>query len=978
MAISRGPDNEQPSARHDPETRDAGTICEPPASTIERLFELALACEPRERAALLERACGDPDTRREVNSLLEADGRAHGFLELPTLPAHGPDEHIGPYRLLRKISEGEASSVYLAVRDDGQYRQHIVIKLIRPGIDSHHILQRFLQERQILASLVHPNIARLLDGGSTSTGQPYLVMEYVDGEPLDIYCRSRNLPIALRLELFITVCQAVHFAHRSLVVHRDLKPSNILVGADGTPKLLDFGIAKLLDPELVGIHIERTATAARVMTPNYASPEQVLGTSIGTGSDIYSLGVILYELLTGCRPYELGSHSLRDIERIVCESSPPPPSLLVRRSRRERPARDLDNIVLMAMRKEPERRYASAHELAADVRRCLDHRPVLAQRDTLTYRLSSFVRRHVGAVVAAATIAVLLLGGAIATTWAWRQAVAERTRAETQRRTAEQTLTFLIDLFKIPDSHVAVRQVNALELLDHGVARLRGEARESLTTRAALQHTLGVIYLNLGDYAKAAALLEEAIVSRSILADSQLELADSLCQLGAVEATNGRPDRALALLRRALTIRTQLLGEDDPLVAEVLEELSNNAIYKLPVKEAEAYLRRAVDIRRRHPGSDELQLSSSIAHLAELYSFSGRHDDADALVREAITVRGHGERCRAGDGEFFNYIALSRYREGYFEEAERYTDNALECLQRVLGPDHPNIIDLSAIRIALWREQGRYAQAEELARSSLLMRRQVHGDGSPADDNAQHHLAYVLYERGKLAEAERFQMSALDLQERRYGHSHDTVASGLVLLGDIRLASGDAVKAEGTYREAITIWQQTMNADPEVATAWRGLATALLAQDRVDAARSAAERSLALQRLHLRPMHPAIASTLAVLGEIALATSPVAAEPVLHQALTMRRIALAPDHPYSARTESVLGECMVLQRRVLEALPLLRHSAEVLRAQLGDDHPDTLRAANRLHAALPGGQDDSYIRLPDATGARSLGSTGPR
>ncbi len=942
-------------------------ISEPPASTIERLFELALAYEPRERAAFLERACCDPNMRRELESLLEADQQAHGFLEPPVQAVHAADDRIGPYRLLRKISDGETSSVFLAARDDGQYRQQIAIKLIRPGVASRHTLQRFWQERQILASLVHPNIARLLDGGSTSAGQPYLVMEYVDGEPLDVHCRQHQLSLTRRLELFITICQAVHFAHRSLIVHRDLKPGNILIAADGTPKLLDFGIAKLLDPALLGVQVERTATVARAMTPNYASPEQVLGKPIGTASDIYSLGVILYGLLTGSRPYELGSKSLREIERIVCELTPAPPSQFVRESRRPRLPADLDNIVLMAMRKEPERRYTSAQEFADDVRRCLEHRPVLAQRDTLRYRVSSFVRRNVPAVVVAAAIAVLVLGGAIATTWQWRQAVTERAHAETQQRIAEQTLAFLVELFKISDSQVAVGDVRARELLDHGVARLRGESQQSPSARAALQHTLGVIYRNLGDFPRAAPLLEDAIATRSSLPDSQLELADSLYQLGAIDADNGKPDRAVSLLQRALSIRTRLLGADDLSVADTLEELANNDGYKVPQQEAEDYLRRALEIRRRHPGND-LPLSTSMARLAELYSLSGRHDDADALVHEAMAIRGRGspaEHCQPRDDEFFDNVGLLRYREGYFDDAERYIDHALECMRRVLGPDHADVVDVNSTHVAIWREQGRYAQAEELARQTLPMRRKLHGDDSPAADNALHHLAHVLYERGKLVEAEQLETSSMALRERRYGHNHRLVAESLEMLGDIRLAGGDAIAAESSYRDALGIWQEKGSEEPlEVAKSVRGLAEALLARGQLDAAKPTAERALALQRGHLRSMHPAIASTLAVLGEILQVRSPRDAEPVLREALAIRRAALAPDHPYTARAESLLGACLARQQKLTEALPLLRHGAAILRAQLGEDHPAARRAADRLQAAELASRSDRGAVAP--------------
>jgi Protein kinase domain/Concanavalin A-like lectin/glucanases superfamily len=390
-----------------------------PWREIARLFDLAVGRGRDERTAVLE-TCDDPALRREVESLLLADDAADGFLEPP--PREEPGSRIGPYRLLRKLGEGETSIVYLAARDDQQYQQQVAIKLIRPGGGSRHILQRFCQERQILASLNHPSIARLFDGGCTAAGQPYFVMEYVDGEPLDEYCRRHGLSLARRLELFQRVCLAVHVAHRQLVVHRDLKPGNILVDADGAPRLLDFGIAKLLDPARIGIRIERTATEARLMTPQYASPEQVQGKPVGTASDVYSLGVILYKLITGQRPYELASRSLHDIARVVCESRTPPPSRVLR-EHGERVARDLDAIVLMAMHKEPERRYASALELADDIRRWLERRPLTARRHAVGHRVLSLARRSAGPVGIAVFLS--LLGGLAATTWEWRQPVVE-------------------------------------------------------------------------------------------------------------------------------------------------------------------------------------------------------------------------------------------------------------------------------------------------------------------------------------------------------------------------------------------------------------------------------------------------------------------------------------------------------------------------------------------------------------------------
>jgi eukaryotic-like serine/threonine-protein kinase len=934
-------------------TRDA------PATEIERLFELAIEHAPAERAVFLDRACSDPDVRRELESLLRADAEAGQFLQ-PPLPACTLGLRIGHYRLVRKIGEGETSSVYLAFRDDGQYHHRVAIKLIRPGIGSRLIVQRFQQERQILASLTHPNIARLLDGGSTSEGQPYFVMEHVDGEPLDIHCDHAGLSLTRRLELFCAVCEAVHFAHRNLVVHRDLKPANILVDADGMVKLVDFGIAKLLDPASFRIHSEPTAAVARLMTPHYASPEQVMGKPISTASDVYSLGVIAYKLITGQRPYELTSYSLEEIERVVGESTPHPPSQVSRM--RESWPRDLDNVVLMAMRKEPERRYASAKELADDIRRCLDRRPVLARPDTLGYRASSFVRRNTGAVAAAVMIFVSLVFGTIATTWQWRNAVAERTRAvaerthaEARRQTAEHTLWFLVELFKAPDPQVAMTDVTAHSLLERGVARLRTASGLPMDVRAALEHTLGVVHRNLGDFQQATALLAGAVAARSSIPDGQLDLADSLYQLGLIDALNGNTDRGASSLRRALAIRTQILGPDDLTVAQTLEALAEHADGEVSIHEAQVGLRRALDIHRRHAGGDQRRQITSTARLAELLALSGQHDQAEALMREAIAIRARipeSDRCTMEDVKFLDNLATFLYREAHFDDAEGYSNASIECAQQLLGPDHVEVADLTSLRVLLWSEKARYAEAEELGWRSLERRRALHGPHSSAVDHALHILASVLYRRGKLVKAARLETEALTMRRRAYGHSHVSIAVSLVALGDIALAGLDVKTAETSYQEALAISLEIDNGRrPVVAIAMRGLAATLLAQGKIDAGKSIADRALAAQRSGLRPHHPEIAGTLAVLGTIAAVRSPAAAEPLFREALAIQKKALPPEHPAIAHTESLLGECLVLQHKASEALPLLRHGAEILHATLGDDHLDTRRARGRLQTA---------------------------
>jgi tetratricopeptide (TPR) repeat protein len=312
-------------------------------------------------------------------------------------------------------------------------------------------------------------------------------------------------------------------------------------------------------------------------------------------------------------------------------------------------------------------------------------------------------------------------------------------------------------------------------------------------------------------------------------------------------------------------------------------------------------------------------------------------------------------------GTFFNELALWRSRQGYFGDAERQLDAAADCFRCQLGPEHPDVADLSALRVVLLREQGRYPEAEKLGRESLALRTRLRGDGNPAVDNAQHHLARVLYERGKLEEAEQMETLALNRREQRVGHVNDLVASSLVTLGDIYLAS-DAVKAEVKLRAALGIWRITKNEHPEIAMAWRSLARALLAQNQLDAARSAAEMSLDLYRRHLRPLHPDIATALAVLGEVTEATSPTAAEPLLRETLRIRSLELAPGHPYFARAEEALGECLLRQGRVAEALPLLRHGAEILRDALGDEHPDARRAAASLQTATKSLKDEPHTK----------------
>jgi hypothetical protein len=461
---------------------------------IQEIFLEAADLRAPERAAFLERACnGDEFLRSEVEALLRSDSRgpsaldatveieAAALLERPLRSG----TRLGPYRLLEEIGRGGMGSVYLAERDDDQFRKQVAIKVVRRGMDTDEVLNRFRHERQILASLEHPYIARLIDGGTTDDGRPFFVMEKVDGEPIDAYCSRHKLDLKSRLRLFLKVCEAVSHAHRSLVVHRDLKPGNILVAAEGVPKLLDFGVAKLLDP-VADPGLTATHYGARPGTPEYASPEQVRGLAVTTTTDVYALGSILFELLTGTRAQKIDRITPAEIERVVCETQPPRPSLVAKGLNR-----DLDNIVLMAMHKDPSRRYGSVAEFAEDLQRYLDGLPVKAREDTVTYRAQKFVRRHRTSVAAGVLLSATLVTGVAVSTLEARRA---QRRFEEVRRIAHAVLYDLHDAIRDLPGSLKAREIvvkTALQYLDG----LAGEAAGD----ADLQAELAEAYERVGD-----------------------------------------------------------------------------------------------------------------------------------------------------------------------------------------------------------------------------------------------------------------------------------------------------------------------------------------------------------------------------------------------------------------------------------------------------------------------------------------------
>ena len=715
----------------------------------------------------LDSACAhDDDLRAEIDLLLahrvdsDSDLIEQCAADASSFRFHAEGaaqtgNRIGPYRIVREIGRGGMGAVYLAERDDEHYRQQVAIKLIKPGLGGEPIQRRFRNEMQILAELNHANIARLFDGGETADGLPYLVMEYVEGSPINQYCDDKQLSIEQRLNLFCTVCAAVQYAHQHLVIHRDIKPGNILVTSEGVPKLVDFGIAKLLDqttPEL-------TATAMPFMTPHYASPEQLRGESVTTATDMYSLGVVLYELLSGRLPYKFKSRVPHEIAKTICEDEPAKPH--------KRLNADLDNIVLMAMRKEPQRRYATAEQFAEDIQRHLNGRPVRARQDTVTYRAGKFIRRQKVAVAAAALVLITLLVGIIATAWQARVARAERERAERRFNEVRQLANSIV--FEVHDavwnlpgstparSLIVQRGLKYLDSLSKDAAGDRGLQRElaaAYEKLGAVQYTPTVAHLGdlpgaLESHRKAAALREALVAAEPSNRDYRRDLLDSYWYIASLVGAQGDMSQELQILRDQLTARRELaVTEQSGFLDRYNLAATYTAMGNILMQMGDS--QRALDNQR-----EALRQREEIAAL----------DPDTARSRRALTIS-------------YEYVGLALDQNGDTKGALEMQRRGLEVRQALVAADPLNI----DLRLML-NESHRYV-------GDLLLKS---GDGDGAREHYGKQLALTR------------EMVAADPSNAQFRRNE---AVALIKMGDIEAHSGDNAKALSHYREALRIREQ--------------------------------------------------------------------------------------------------------------------------------------------------------------------------
>ncbi len=827
---------------------------------LKAIFDQAYGLARSNQAQLLDSECtGDPEVRGELEELLEAARGVseNGFMESGALEEQSADllralsrslegTRVGPWRVIREIGTGGMGAVYLAQREDGVYEAQAALKIIRRGMDSATLLRRFYQERQILAELNDPGIARLIDGGMCPDGRPYLAMEYIEGCAIDEFCKNNAVSVKGRLELFLQVCAAVQSAHQHLVVHRDIKPGNILVTAEGKVRLLDFGVAKLLDSRSSLRDADLTCVEGRILTPEYASPEQVLGGTITVGTDVYALGVLLYRLLTGVSPYRVTS--MRELKQAVCEQEPVDPSAVnagggTGSASKRAWSRDLDLITLQALRKEPSRRYQSVEQLAEDVRRYLGKMPVNARPDSTHYRVGKFISRHRVAVSAAMTAVIVLVFGVIATTWQARIARYERGRAERRsnetRHIANSILFELYESLREVPGTTAARQL----LADRGTELYRGLSQDA-GSDPGLRRELAAGYRKLADikgagtrsntghtadaradYERAAAIYEALVADRRVQADDLYYLGTTYTSLATIAAHSSlnESDHWVSKANQAHAKGMQLWPSDGRFrrgLASALQQIGNNQAMRGNLQQDLVEHQKAFDLLQPlvngKDAKDEDWVSISFAHkrLAAILINQGRLDEA--LHHDQLALELDQELLRHKSDDVSKRFAITfAYNDiGYiyllrheFVRALRYYRQGLSIREALQAAD-PNDsrakhgVGNSWCYIGdVFRQQGDPKEAlSSYSKCFAIRQSDVHspvpGQQSPLD------LAEVLCNMGLAHTAKALKESAASSVQQDWLDARDEFRSALEIYGRAGVSANRYALSNGARLEA--------------------------------------------------------------------------------------------------------------------------------------------------------------------------------
>jgi tetratricopeptide (TPR) repeat protein len=775
------------------------------AQRIAELVKSALERPPEDRASFLDDECrSDPAMRAEIESLLEHQEDASQFIETPALHlaaksfmregAFRAGQTIGDYEIISLIGRGGMGEVYLA--EDGQLHRKVALKLVRRGMDSEDIIRHFQREEHLLASLNHPNIAQLYGSGVSVDGIPFFAMEYVEGQRLDEYCDERGLGTKERLQLFRKVCSAVTYAHQRLVIHRDLKPANIRVTAAGEPKLLDFGIAKLLDSENAPSK-GQTLTLQGVMTPEYASPEQVRGKSMTTASDVYSLGVVLYKLLTGQSPYRIKTNRPDEIARAVTEQEPTRPSTAVKdrdprieiRSIHDSRALrgDLDNIVLMAMRKEPARRYSSVGQFSADIQRHLDGLPVIARKDTVAYRTSKFVKRHPFGVAAAVLILLSLVGGMVTTTWQAQAARHEKAKAENVKNALVRMLNYSNPVVFSPQNN---GQKTVKEILDQTAKQLEnGEFSNQPEIKVELEQIIAECYLGQGNHALGSKYMQEYLdLHRKLYGQNDIKTLAASERRAFILFDEGKLTESEKIYRKILPLMRNEKRKGD-IKAENLASALNNFGYLRRTqgdsKEAELSFREGLALSSQMPKESLYIIGPTRSTLASTLADQGRFEEALQTAREAVVeYRQREETDTPNFGFTLTVLGGSLIEKGDYAEADANLREAEAIQRKSLNPSSLWLGDNLRNQAISYYQQGRYAESLSKVTETLKIYRDSFGTYYDNYPTALIINGLILAKTGQPQEGEKILREAVKIRTEALPKEHYWVALANSALGE--------------------------------------------------------------------------------------------------------------------------------------------------------------------------------------------------
>jgi serine/threonine-protein kinase len=793
---------------------------------IQTLFHEAAILPQAEQRAFLESACGeDEGLVADVLALLHEDARDTSLLDQPLAEiahkvladdAHSlPFQQLGPYRIRKVLGEGGMGVVYLAERQD--LGSLVALKLLRDAWLSPARRERFGAEQRTLAQLNHPSIARLYDADTLSDGTPFFVMEYVEGLQLTDYCAQHQCSVERRLQLFRQVCEAVQYAHSNAVIHRDLKPSNILVRSDGTIRLLDFGIAKQI--ESLEVPTQQTMTSLRLMTPAYAAPEQIRGQRLGVQTDVYSLGVILYELLCDRLPFDLSNLAPAEAETVLLEHEPPKPSAIGRRqgapsagaSLSRGSWADLDVLCLTSMHKDPGRRYRSVEALIRDVDHYLRHEPLEARPDTLDYRLGKFVRRNQREVVAAVAAAVLVIG--LVTFFTVRLAKARDVALAEAART-QRIQRFTMNLFQGGDEAVGpADDLRVITLVDRGVQEahaLTGDPR----SQAEIYQTLGTVYQNLGKLEEANKLLNISLDQRKALfgADSP-EYADALVALAGLRDAQAKFDEAEKLVRQGLDVSKHHLAPNHPAIGKATALLGKILEDRGTYPAAIAVLEEAARLQSTSDAS-RADLSASLTELANSHFYAGHYDISESLNQRILAMDRelYGERHPHVADDLINLGAI-QYERGRFSEAERFYRQGLDITQSFYGKDHPATASALTMLGRALVSQGKLDEGSGILQQALAIQEKVYGKVHPRVAGTLNELGKIAQRRGQLDEAEAELSRAVEIYKSIYAGKHYYIGIALSNLAGVLVDRKEYARAEKLFQEALQIYSQTLAPD---------------------------------------------------------------------------------------------------------------------------------------------------------------------